>query len=125
MNRPLKGHSVLIVEDEPLIAFGLTDEFARAGARVFIALRLEQALRLMGQEPVSAAVVDCALGNDDSNVLCELLRQRSIPFVHYSGYRAPRAAQAGDTVVAKPAKDGELVATVAGLLHAASRPSVH
>lgn len=125
MDRPLEGQSVLIVEDDAIVALDMMEDFAEAGARVLVARTLNQALFLMGDRPVSVAVVDCALGYFDSGVLCELLRRRSVPFVHYSGYSTPRTAQPGDTVVAKPAKDGELVATVAHLLVAASQPTLH
>jgi DNA-binding response OmpR family regulator len=123
MNRPLAGHSILIVEDEPIIAYEITKDFATAGAKVLYARTINQALLLMDEWTISAAVVDSGLGNADSGPLCELMRRRTIPFIHHSGYSAPRGMVAGEKVVGKPAKDGLLVSIIAELLRA--RATLH
>ena len=117
MNTPLAGHSVLVVEDEPLIALDIVDCFRTAGASVLIAHKLEDGLRLAGHPDLSAAVVDFGLSDGKGSALCERLEERGIPFVLHSGYSdIPAKASANGTVILKPAVLGELVKTVACLL---------
>jgi hypothetical protein len=52
------------------------------------------------------------------------MRRRSIPFVHHSGYSAPRGMLAGETVVGKPAKEGLLVSIIAELVRAESQATL-
>jgi DNA-binding response OmpR family regulator len=82
----LKGRSILIVEDEPLIALDIGQAFAAAGAEITTTSTVRQATVLVEHDGLSAAVLDHALGDGDSDKLCERLTQRSIPFVIYSGF---------------------------------------
>ena len=113
----LRGHSVLIVEDEPLIALDIVDCFRRAGASVLAAQTLADGLRLAGLPELSAAVVDFGLSDGDGTALCEQLRARGIPFVLHSGYSHVRDACRHAVLVPKPANPDVLVTTVARLLH--------
>jgi len=81
MNRPLVGRSILIVEDEPLIALDIRRSFEAAGARVVVMRTLQTALAAVEDPDLSAAILDHALGKDDSSQLCERLKERDIPFV--------------------------------------------
>jgi len=58
---PLAGRSILIVEDEPLIALDIAEGFQNAGASVFSGHNLQDGLRLAGHPDLSAAVVDFGL----------------------------------------------------------------
>lgn len=114
----LLERSILVVEDEPLIALDIAAEFEKRGARVSIANTLKEALASVEADGLSAAVLDHALPDGDSTQLCERLTKRGIPFVTYSGYtRADVAGRAG-VVVEKPAPVSILVATVLSLLSA-------
>ncbi len=114
----LLERAILVVEDEPLVAFDIATEFEKRGARVSIAHTLKEALASVEADGLSAAVLDHALPDGDSTQLCERLTKRGIPFVTYSGYtRADVAGRAG-VVVEKPAPVSILVATVLGLLSA-------
>ena len=117
MDRPLTGRSILIVEDEPLIALDLQSAFENAGAHVITASKLREALSLIGTDGLSAAVLDHALGDGDSSQLCERLQERGIPFVIYSGFSEAVGACQHAPHVSKPASSEVLVTTVAGLLH--------
>lgn len=120
MDRPLAGRIVLIIEDEPLIAIDVQDAFQDAGATAIIARTLTAAIVAVEEPGLSAAIVDHALGDDDSSELCERLTARNIPFVTYSGFTRLDGACGVGAHVNKPASASVLVATVAGLL--ASRP---
>jgi DNA-binding response OmpR family regulator len=86
MNAILAGRSILIVEDEPVIAMDIVAAFERAGARVLRMGTLRQALLLAEKERLSAAVLDYGLSDGDSSRLCERLKKRYIPFMLHSGY---------------------------------------
>ena len=82
----LNGRSILVVEDDPLIALELAALFQSAGAQVLSLRTLAEAAAAVAQGSVCAAVLDYRLGDDNVATLCEALGGRRIPFVLYSGY---------------------------------------
>jgi DNA-binding response OmpR family regulator len=117
MDRPLPGRSILIVEDEPVIALEIAMAFEKAGAEVTTTTTLQHAAILVENDGLSAAVLDHGLGKGDSSFLCERLTERSIPFVIYSGFGPIDDGACREAPhVSKPAPPEKLVATVAGLL---------
>ena len=123
MERPLVGRSILVAEDEPLIAIDIRRGFEAAGARVVNVRSLQSALVAVEDADLSAAIVDPALGKDDCSQLCERLKERDIPFVVHSGYSNLAGAYSSGVVVSKPRQSEVLVTTVVGLLR--SRPIAH
>ncbi len=114
----LSGRTLLLVEDEPIIALDIASAFTDAGASVTIAATLDEAIRLVEQGGWSAAVLDFG---GDSNPLCASLRDRGIPFILHSGHGHPGDACLGGMVIPKPADPECLVAAVArSLQHRAS-----
>jgi len=112
----LLGHSILVLEDEPLIALEIIEALRRAGASVFGAHTVRDALPLAGRPDLSAAILDLGLGDGDGEPLFSELRLRGIPFVVYSGY--PKPASADDVpFIQKPARTDALVDAVGKLLH--------
>jgi DNA-binding response OmpR family regulator len=75
---PLRGRSILVVEDEPLIAFDIVECFRKAGASVLTAHNLRDGLCLAGHPDLSAAVVDFGLSDGDGTALCERLTRRPL-----------------------------------------------
>jgi DNA-binding response OmpR family regulator len=112
----LAGCSVLIVEDEPLIALDITEDFRRAGASVLSAHNLRDGMRLARHPDLSAAIVDFGLGDGDGAGLCELLNQRGLPFVLHTGYAHSTETCHAGVLVPKPAAPMELVTTITRLL---------
>jgi DNA-binding response OmpR family regulator len=116
----LAGYSILICEDEPLIAFGIADAITDAGARVLTVPSLARALIAIEAEIPSAVILDHALSDGESSQLCERLKERNIPYVLHSGY----SKLDDDAVhVPKPASPDVLVTAVLGLLR--RRPTLH
>jgi DNA-binding response OmpR family regulator len=113
---PLRGRSILVVEDEPLVALDIVDCFRQAGASVYSAHNLRDGLRLAHHPDLSAAVVDFGLGDGDGAGLCDLLKERGVPFVLHTGYAHPSEACRSGVLVPKPAAPMELVTTVTRLL---------
>ena len=114
----LAGRSILVVEDEPLIALEIVQCFQRAGASVLSASNLCDGLRLAGHPDLSAAVLDFGFRDGDGTALCERLKGRGIPFVLHSGYSHVHEACRSGIVVPKPADPTVLVSTILGVLNA-------
>jgi DNA-binding response OmpR family regulator len=113
---PFHGRSILVVEDEPLIAMDIAQVFEHTGAEITSTNTLRHALLLAEDKELSAAILDHALGDGDSSELCARLKERGIPFLIYSGYVKLAGACKGAPHVNKPAKVGELVAVMENLL---------
>jgi DNA-binding response OmpR family regulator len=116
MSPALTGRSILIVEDEPLIALDIVQAFETAGARVIRSSTLRHALLLVESSGLSAAVLDHGLTDGDSSQLCERLKELNIPFVLHSGYSSLEGACSDAAFVPKPANPQVLVTTVERLL---------
>ena len=115
MDASLAGRLILIAEDEPLIALDITQGFEDEGATVVTAGTLTEAIRVVEDPALAAAILDHALSDGDTSTVCERMTERNIPFVTYSGYDLG-AAYRGGVHVRKPAGISVLVATVKGLL---------
>ena len=123
MQRPsLEGRSILVVEDEPLIALDITQAFEATGAAVTTTNTLKHALILVEHDGLSGAILDHALGDGDSSLLCARLTERGIPFMIYSGHATVGGACKDALHIAKPAAEGALVAAMEGLIRG-NKPS--
>ena len=120
----LAGCSILICEDEPLIAIGIADAFTDAGARVVTVRSLASALSAIENEVPSAVILDHVLSDGERSQLCKRLNQRNIPYVVHSGYSNLDGAYGDAVQVPKPANPDVLVTTVLGLLQR-RRPTLH
>jgi DNA-binding response OmpR family regulator len=122
MQRPsLDGRSILVVEDEPLITLDITQEFECTGAALTTTNTLHHALILVEHDGLSGAILDHSLGDGDSSLLYERLRERGIPFLIYSGYPNVEGACGGAPHISKPAARGELVAAMEKLIRGSSQ----
>jgi CheY-like chemotaxis protein len=115
---PLVGRTVLIVEDEPLIALELHNTLHEAGASILSATNIKDALEFIAYAKISAAIVDVNLGGHDCSSVCDALTKRSIPFMFYTGYSsaAPLLAWPRAPAVGKPAEGSTMVETIVQLL---------
>jgi CheY-like chemotaxis protein len=102
----LAGHTILIVEDEPLIALAIVEDFTAAGASVHTAYNLCDRLRLADHPDLSAAVVDFGLSDGKGSALCERLNERQVPFVLHTGYTHVHEACQSGIVVPKACRGG-------------------
>ena len=117
MQRPsLDGRSILIVEDEPLIVMDITQQFEARGAALTTTNTLHHALILAEHDGLSGAILDHALGDGDSSLLCARLTERGIPYLIYSGHATVEGPCAGALHVGKPAVPGQLVAAMESLI---------
>ena len=115
-NHTLSGNSILLVEDEPLIALELRQTLESAGAYVFAATQLPHALQLAIHPDLSAAVLDYRLGDEYCTAICSVLERRGIPFVFYSAYDDMQQLWPNAMLVAKPADGYRVLDAVIGAL---------
>ena len=112
----LRGRSILIVEDEPLIGMDIRAALEEAGAFVTATTTARHALILVEHDGLAGAIMDHALADGDSTELCTRLEARGIPYVSYSGYDPVQGASPGAPHVRKPATMKVLLSTLAALL---------
>ncbi|MBB6091679.1 DNA-binding response OmpR family regulator [Povalibacter uvarum] len=84
----LKDRSVLLIEDEYLVAMDMSNSLERAGATVIGPVgSVEEALRLVEEVPdIDIAIVDIRLQDADAFPVAEALEDRNIPFIFATGY---------------------------------------
>lgn len=119
----LAGCSILVCEDEPLIALSIANALTEAGARVVSVRSVAHALIVVRDEGPSAVILDHALSDGESLPLRERLKERSIPYVLHSGFSNLDGACSSAVHVPKPANPQVLVTAVLGLLR--RRPILH
>lgn len=100
----LSEKHVLIVEDEPIIAFALEDMLVDEGATVAAASSVDQAMETLDDENFDFAILDVNLHGKKSYPLAHELQKRAIPFAFATGYGdAEHPAEfAGVTTLTKP-----------------------
>ena len=82
--------SVMIVEDNIFLAYDLSQAIEELDGRVVGPVdQVFQALELLDNEEVSAAIVDCHLVDQDVAMLTRQLAERQIPFVIYAETELP------------------------------------
>ena len=115
----LRGRSILVVEEEPLVASGLADGLRRAGAKVFAADKLRDALYLAEHPALSAAVLNLRIGDDTTTRVCHRLAHLGVPFMLLTRYDASEASKRWPKapVVNKPADSALVVDCIARLVH--------
>ena len=64
----------------------ITQAFEATGAALTTTNTLKHALILVEHDGLSGAILDHALGDGDSSLLCARLKERGIPFMIYSGF---------------------------------------
>ena len=116
MSIDLSGRSVLIVEDEPLIAIDIAQALTSAHATVVIAATLQDGLRLAEHPTLSAAVLDLILGQDDAVVLFKRLTARGVPYIVYTGSVEIPEECTPSAILQKPARSEALLRTLAQVL---------
>ncbi|HEX8167550.1 MAG TPA: response regulator [Beijerinckiaceae bacterium] len=102
---PLEGLSVLVVEDETIVAFMIEDMAAELGAaEVRHAGGVAAALKLIAARRPDAAVLDVNLGGAPIHPVAERLDALAVPFVFATGYgrQGVPPQWAGRPVLQKP-----------------------
>lgn len=82
----LSGRTVLILEDEVIVAFALEDMLLDLGASVLLASTIEQGFACAEDEEIALAVLDVNVNGVKSYAFAEHMRQRGVPIIFATGY---------------------------------------
>lgn len=107
-----KHTRVLIVEDEPMIAFTLQDLLIEAGFEVVgVARRIEKALEQIGSTGFDVAIVDANLAGVSASPAASALAARGLPFIVLSGYSREQLQDAfpGAFFMRKPCRPAQII----------------
>jgi CheY-like chemotaxis protein len=123
----LDGHTVLVVEDEPLVSLDVAQLLQEFGATVVSASSVGTALACADSPEIAAAVLDINLAGDDCSPVCQRLSERGIPFLFHTGYTdAPVLKQwPAAPVVHKPASGERIIEALTCLNYALHRCDGH
>jgi DNA-binding response OmpR family regulator len=117
MTRPnLKGVSILVVEDEPLIVMDISMAFEPTGAHLTTTNTVKHARLLVEHDGLAAAILDHALPDGDATSICTRLTERGIPFLMYSGLPSTDDACKNAPHISKPASHDQLLDAVEKLI---------
>lgn len=113
-NRPLRGRTILIVEDEPLVALDVHRVLRAAGAGLIAATSSAEALALIRRNEIAAGIVDVNLAGEDCIAVCQALFHRLVPFAFYTGHAEANILKTWPEVpvLRKPARDTEIIACI-------------
>ena len=116
----LRSAHILVVEDSFLILMELESILLDAGAEAVWTCRgVSEALRVLAEQDVDAAILDLQLERETSVPVARALAQRGVPFFFYTGQLdagGVRAEWPGCFLVSKPAEPQKIVATMASLV---------
>lgn len=121
----LRGLSILIVEDEFLIAAEICAALKECGAKIVGPAATVQHALTLADGDVSCGILDVRLGRHSVGPVAEMLTRRKIPFLFYSA-QSPTAPFLKDwpkiTLLEKPAAPPTIVAALHSLM---SRSMAH
>lgn len=110
---------ILIVEDEPMLAFVLEEVLIEEGFEIAgVAGRLETALAMIESEPFDVAILDANLAGVSAGPAASALTVRGTPFIVVSGYlpEQQQSAFSGAPRLQKPCQPDALIAALRGIL---------
>jgi DNA-binding response OmpR family regulator len=112
---------VLIIEDEPVLAFALEELLVEAGFRIAgVAARLQRGLAIIETGVCDVAILDANLGGISAGPAASALTARGVPFIVLSGY-SPDQQQgvfAGALHLQKPCRPERLIQALRSILPA-------
>ena len=119
----LRGRSILVVENEFLIAMDIAKALEDAGAHATMTTTARHALILIKHDGLSGVIMDHGLSDGDSTEVCARLKARRIPYIRYSGYEPVPGADPDAPFIPKPASMDMLLSAMEKLLAGPGRGS--
>ncbi len=121
----MSRHTVLVVEDEMMVAMMLQDMLEDAGYAVLHAGSLSKALKLAeeNESAIDVAVLDVNLGGQRSYALADWLADRNIEFIFTTGHGRSevRDLYPNRQIVVKPYIDRDIIAALAAAVDVVGR----
>ena len=118
----LRGRSILVVENELLIAMDIAQALESAGANATMTTTVRHALILIEHDGLAGAIMDHGL-TDGGSTHCVRLKERGIPYLSYSGYDPVPGASPDAPHIAKPVSMDVLMSAMEELLAGPARVS--
>src|SRR4051812_32297777 len=112
----LIGRSILVVENEILIAMDIVKALEDAGANATMTNTVRHAMILAEHDGLAGAIMDHGLSDGDTIKVCTRLKARGIPYVSYSGFDAVPGASPDAPFISKPASMDALMSAMEDLL---------
>jgi DNA-binding response OmpR family regulator len=122
VNNRVSRPTVLIVEDEPLIAVCLQELLEDTGLRVLVAGCVQRGMSFVRDPAVRAAIVDWALGSENAGEVCRALSERGIPFCFLTGGLVIPPEWDHVPLLVKPVGSGPLLRVVQQMLRKPNCP---
>ena len=80
----LTGQTILLVEEQPIVALDLQAALEDAGAAVVVARDAAEALGHVGQQVFTSAVLDLRPSSDEHRAIARALKKKRIPFLFHA-----------------------------------------
>jgi DNA-binding response OmpR family regulator len=112
----LRGLSILVVENELLIALDIAKALENAGANATMTTSARHAMILADHDGLAGAIMDHGLTDGDSTAVCARLKERGIPYISYSGYSSVAGADPDAPFISKPVSMNVLMSALEKLL---------
>jgi DNA-binding response OmpR family regulator len=112
---------ILIVEDEPMLAFAIEDTLIDNGFKIAgVAGELAQALAIIESGGCDAAILDANLSGESAAPAASALASRGLPFLILSGYSSEQQPNAFASAlrIQKPCRPERLIQALRSILPA-------
>ena len=110
----LDGQTILVVEEQPLVALDLQTALEQAGAKVMVARNATEALARISEFDFAAAVVDWHTDSQDHRVVARALKQEQVRFLFYATHPPEDVTTVrGAPIFLKPGRPEEIVQALA------------
>lgn len=119
----IAGKSILVLEDEVLLAIEAADVLKSIGAIVIgPAHRIDQAMRLLDERCPDAALLDVNIHGASSTEVARRLVQQGVPFILTTGYGAQSGVAGAAAVIDKPYTHEQIQQALSSILKPALDP---
>jgi DNA-binding response OmpR family regulator len=119
---PVEQHwRILIVEDEPMLAFAIEDTLIDHGFKIAgVAGELAKALAIIESGVCDAAILDVNLSGESAEPAASALASRGLPFLILSGYSSEQqpSAFASALRIQKPCRPDRLIRALRSIMPA-------
>ncbi len=113
---PLRGHRILVAEDDALLAVTFEDMLKSVGATVVgPAVTLDEAEKFAEEETLSAALLDIRFDYNEIWPVARILATRGVPFVFSTGHYDRESLPpewSGRPILRKPVGHQKIVAAL-------------
>jgi CheY-like chemotaxis protein len=112
----LTGQTILLVEEQPIVALDLRTALEDAGAKVVVARDAAEALASIKQSAFTSAVLDLRPSSDDHRRIARALKKKGVRFIFHATQPPEDVTTVrGAPVFQKPTRAQDIVRALANL----------